>query len=70
LIGIYTDPGHRIAYDDGEVRQQFSICFECKITGGELSVSEESHQVGFFGVEEIETTGYAHCAESPDIRSS
>ncbi|WP_232337424.1 NUDIX domain-containing protein [Thermoactinomyces sp. CICC 23799] len=54
LIGIYTDPGHRIAYDDGEVRQQFSICFECKVTGGELSVSEESHQVGFFGVEEIE----------------
>ncbi|SRR5712692_67296 len=27
LVGIYTDPAHVIAYDDGEVRQQFSICF-------------------------------------------
>ncbi|AEK38876.1 NUDIX hydrolase [Amycolatopsis mediterranei] len=28
LIGTYTDPRHVIAYDDGEVRQQFSLCFE------------------------------------------
>lgn len=53
-IGIYTDPSHIIAYDNGEVRQQFSICFECRILGGELSMSEESHQVGFFNIEEIE----------------
>ncbi|GAA1639642.1 hypothetical protein GCM10009679_50810 [Saccharothrix algeriensis] len=25
LVGIYTDPGHVIAYADGEARQQFSI---------------------------------------------
>lgn len=28
LIGTYTDPNHVMAYDDGEVRQQFSLCFE------------------------------------------
>ena len=27
LVGIYSNPNHVIAYDDGEVRQQFSICF-------------------------------------------
>ena len=27
LIGIYCDPGHVIDYNDGEVRQEFSICF-------------------------------------------
>ena len=27
LVGIYTNPRHVMAYDDGEVRQQFSICF-------------------------------------------
>ena len=25
LIGIYSDPRHVIAYDDGEVRQEFSL---------------------------------------------
>ncbi|MGH3858642.1 NUDIX hydrolase [Actinokineospora sp.] len=34
LIGTYTDPNHVMAYDDGEVRQQFSLCFEGKWTGG------------------------------------
>jgi len=26
IIGIYADPGHVLAYDDGELRQEFSIC--------------------------------------------
>ena len=53
-IGIYSDPGHVIAFSDGEVRQQFSICFACRIVGGELSVSSESVQVRFFTKEELE----------------
>ncbi|OJG07885.1 NUDIX hydrolase [Pseudonocardia alni] len=36
LVGIYTDPGHVMAYDDGEVRQQFSVCFHARPTGGTL----------------------------------
>ena len=23
IVGLYTDPGHVFAYDDGEVRQEF-----------------------------------------------
>jgi ADP-ribose pyrophosphatase YjhB (NUDIX family) len=34
LVGIYTDPGHVMAYDDGEVRQQFSICFRARLIAG------------------------------------
>lgn len=34
LVGTYTNPQHVIAYDDGEVRQQFSLCFEAKRIGG------------------------------------
>ncbi|MBB5852523.1 NUDIX domain-containing protein [Amycolatopsis umgeniensis] len=34
LVGTYTDPRHVMAYDDGEVRQQFSLCFEGRWTGG------------------------------------
>ncbi|MEU2183398.1 NUDIX hydrolase [Streptomyces thermolilacinus] len=47
LVGIYTDPGHVMAYDDGEVRQQFSICFHARIVGGRLRTSSESKEVAF-----------------------
>ena len=47
LIGIYTNPGHVMAYDDGEVRQQFSICFHARIVGGQLRTSSESKEVAF-----------------------
>jgi ADP-ribose pyrophosphatase YjhB (NUDIX family) len=45
LIGIYTDPAHVIAYADGEVRQEFSICFRARATGGQLRTSSESSEV-------------------------
>ena len=54
IVGVYSDPGHVFAYDDGEVRQQFSVCFVCKTVGGELQVSKESSEVAFFSPEEIE----------------
>ncbi|MGX7827739.1 NUDIX hydrolase [Actinokineospora sp. 24-640] len=34
LVGTYTDPRHVMQYDDGEVRQQFSLCFEAKWISG------------------------------------
>lgn len=52
-IGIYTDPHHLIQYSDGEVRQQFSILFECRVIGGEIAVSFESTQVKFFSKKEL-----------------
>jgi ADP-ribose pyrophosphatase YjhB (NUDIX family) len=55
LVGIYTNPRHVVAYDDGEVRQQFSVCFACRIVGGQLlDRANESLEVGFFSPEEIE----------------
>ena len=45
LVGIYSDPRHVIAYDDGEVRQQFCICFRARPIGGTLSSSSESSEV-------------------------
>lgn len=48
VVGIYTDPRHVFAYDDGEVRQEFSICFHARIVDGSLAVSDESTEVAFF----------------------
>jgi ADP-ribose pyrophosphatase YjhB (NUDIX family) len=53
LVGIYSDPGHVIEYSNGEVRQQFSVCFACAVTGGQLATSSESRRVGFFTPEDI-----------------
>ena len=50
IVGIYSDPGHVFAYDDGEVRQEFNICLACTIVGGELAVSSESTDVRFFAL--------------------
>ncbi|MFG2902064.1 NUDIX domain-containing protein [Streptomyces zaomyceticus] len=45
IVGLYTDPEHVLAYDDGEVRQQFSICFRAHPVGGTLRTSSESKEV-------------------------
>ncbi|MEU1312176.1 NUDIX domain-containing protein [Streptomyces cinnamoneus] len=45
IVGLYTDPQHVMAYDDGEVRQQFSICFRARPVGGTLRTSSESKEV-------------------------
>ncbi|MFD4524058.1 NUDIX domain-containing protein [Streptomyces sp. NPDC058470] len=45
IVGLYTDPQHVLAYDDGEVRQQFSICFRAHAVGGSLRTSSESKEV-------------------------
>lgn len=45
LVGIYSDPHHVIAFSDGEVRQEFSICFRARPVSGELRTSSESKEV-------------------------
>ncbi|HBJ2620366.1 hypothetical protein SR42_11290 [Clostridium botulinum] len=55
IIGVYTNPNHIIEYSDGEVRQQFSICFHCKIISGNIQVSDESLEVRLFSKEELKS---------------
>lgn len=45
LIGIYSDPAHVIAFSNGEVRQEFSICFRAQPIEGDLRTSNESKEV-------------------------
>jgi ADP-ribose pyrophosphatase YjhB (NUDIX family) len=48
IVGTYSDPKHVFAYDDGEVRQEFSICFAARVVGGQIASSDESHEVRWF----------------------
>jgi ADP-ribose pyrophosphatase YjhB (NUDIX family) len=54
LLGIYTDPGHVIAYSDGEVRQEFVVAYIARVVGGTLRVSDESTEVRFVELAEMD----------------
>ncbi|MEV7778829.1 NUDIX domain-containing protein [Kitasatospora sp. NPDC088351] len=45
MVGIYSNPGHVIAFADGEVRQEFSITLRAEPLGGTLRASSESFEV-------------------------
>ena len=54
VVGIYTNPNHVMAYDDGEVRQQCSICFTTRMLGGQLTTSSETSEVQFVATERLD----------------
>jgi ADP-ribose pyrophosphatase YjhB (NUDIX family) len=47
LVGLYTDPAHVMAYDNGEVRQEFAVIFRARLVGGELRADDESTGIRF-----------------------
>ena len=53
LVGIYTNPRHVMKYDDGEVRQQFSICYTTRLIGGKLEFDSESTEIAWVEPEKI-----------------
>jgi 8-oxo-dGTP pyrophosphatase MutT (NUDIX family) len=55
LTGIYSDPGHVIAYDNGEVRQEFSLCFRAKPVGGSLRMSAEATNVQWISPRQLDS---------------
>jgi 8-oxo-dGTP pyrophosphatase MutT (NUDIX family) len=60
LLGIYSDPGYIVAYDDhedpsrfGEVRQEFEITLIGRPVAGEPTENEEADAVRWFLPEEL-----------------
>jgi ADP-ribose pyrophosphatase YjhB (NUDIX family) len=60
LVGTYTDPRHIIVYTDGEVRRQFNICYTARITGGTLTISDESTEIRFVAPAELDSLPVHH----------
>lgn len=49
LVGIYSDPQHTtITYPEGDTVSYVSLLFECELTGGEPTTSDESSAVEWF----------------------
>ena len=63
VIGVYSDPEHVFAYDNGEVRQEYSVCVACKLINGDLQSSDESTDLGLFTPDEV-----ANLSMHPKIR--
>jgi 8-oxo-dGTP pyrophosphatase MutT (NUDIX family) len=63
LIGVYSDPAHVIEFSDGEVRQEFSLCFRARPIEGERRTSSESKEVLW-----VEPAGLADLNIHPSIR--
>ncbi len=53
LIGIYSTPHRIIEYADGDRKQLVAHSFEAEVIGGELTLSDETTEYGYFTVEEI-----------------
>lgn len=45
IVGVFTDPLHRIEYSDGEVRQEFAVVYRGTYRAGSLMPSPESPRV-------------------------
>lgn len=54
LVGIYSHPDQLVVYPDGNKAHVVALHFEAEITGGELGLSNETIDFGYFTLEEIE----------------
>jgi ADP-ribose pyrophosphatase YjhB (NUDIX family) len=53
LIGVYSNPDQLIIYPDGEKAHFVVMGFEAEIIGGELGLSNETTEAGYFSLTEI-----------------
>ncbi|MBR2261768.1 MAG: NUDIX domain-containing protein [Paludibacteraceae bacterium] len=53
IIGTYTDPNIRVAYSDGEVRQEFTIVYYGEALNYDVSLDDESNQFQWVPLDEV-----------------
>lgn len=54
LVGVYSHPDQLVVYKDGHKVQIVAVHFEAEITGGELGLSNETTDFGYFTLEDTE----------------
>src|SRR5512134_2387152 len=55
FVGIYSHPDQLVVYADGNKFQIVALHFEAEITGGELGLSDETSDFGYFARQELDT---------------
>lgn len=54
LIGVYTSPNRIVTYPDGNRWQLVALNFEAKVVEGELQLSDETTDFGYFSRDAME----------------
>lgn len=54
LVGVYSHTDMLVVYPDGNQVQIFSLHFEVEVLGGQLGLSHETTEVGYFSLDEME----------------
>jgi ADP-ribose pyrophosphatase YjhB (NUDIX family) len=54
LVGVYSHPDQLVVYPDGNKAHIVALHFEAEITGGELGLSDETTDFGYFTLQELE----------------
>ncbi len=55
LVGVYSDPNQLVIYPDGNKVQIVVLNFEARIVSGELGLSNETTDFGYFSLAEMES---------------
>ncbi|MEU1389024.1 MULTISPECIES: NUDIX domain-containing protein [unclassified Nonomuraea] len=55
LLGVYSDPGHIVAYTDGEVRQEYEVMLIARPVGGRPEANDEASDVRWVEPGELHT---------------
>jgi len=48
ILGVYSDPGHIVAYSDGEVRQEWELILLGRPVSGTPAANDEASDAGWF----------------------
>lgn len=54
LVGVYSYPDQLVVYPDGNKAHIVALHFEAEIIGGELGLSNETTDFGYFTLQELE----------------
>jgi 8-oxo-dGTP pyrophosphatase MutT (NUDIX family) len=53
ILGVYSDPTHIVAYNDGEVRQEWELILLGRPVSGTPAANDEASDVGWFTAAEL-----------------
>lgn len=55
LVGVYSDPDQLVIYPDGEKVHFVILSFEAEVLSGDLGLSPETTEVGYFSIADMES---------------
>jgi len=55
LVGVYSNPNQLVVYPEGNKAHIVVMSFEVEVVGGELGLSNETTEAGYFSMSEMET---------------